>query len=262
LYQKGQTLDFEKMKFILGKKIGMTQVFNEKGQVVPVTLIEAGPCSVVQVRTKEKDGYSAVQIGFGEIKDKKIKKPQKGHFKKANLEKGFRYLMEFPDNDLKIGDKIDVSIFQEGEIVKVTGISKGKGFQGVVKRHGFSGFPASHGTKHGLRAPGSIGSSFPERVWKGKKMAGRMGGERVAVQGLKIVQIDKENNLLAVKGAVPGKKGVLLEIIATKEIETVREEKQDKLVADLKQKDAKAGEKKSSGKKQESDKSTTVVDGD
>jgi len=240
----------------------MTQVFNEKGQVVPVTLIEAGPCSVVQVRTKEKDGYSAVQIGFGEIKDKKIKKPQKGHFKKANLEKGFRYLMEFPDNDLKIGDKIDVSIFQEGEIVKVTGISKGKGFQGVVKRHGFSGFPASHGTKHGLRAPGSIGSSFPERVWKGKKMAGRMGGERVAVQGLKIVQIDKENNLLAVKGAVPGKKGVLLEIIATKEIETVREEKQDKLVADLKQKDAKAGEKKSSGKKQESDKSTTVVDGD
>jgi len=250
------------MKFILGKKIGMTQVFNEKGQVVPVTLIEAGPCSVVQVRTKEKDGYSAVQIGFGEIKDKKIKKPQKGHFKKANLEKGFRYLMEFPDNDLKIGDKIDVSIFQEGEIVKVTGISKGKGFQGVVKRHGFSGFPASHGTKHGLRAPGSIGSSFPERVWKGKKMAGRMGGERVAVQGLKIVQIDKENNLLAVKGAVPGKKGVLLEIIATKEIETVREEKQDKLVADLKQKDAKAGEKKSSGKKQESDKSTTVVDGD
>ena len=222
----------------------MSQLFDEKGQVVPVTLVEAGPCPVVQVKSKEKDGYQAVQLGFEEIKDKKVKKPQKGHFKKANLEKGFRYLREFPNGDLKIGHKIDVSIFQEGEIVKVTGISKGKGFQGVVKRHGFSGFPASHGTKHGLRAPGSIGSSFPERVWKGKKMAGRMGNERVATSGLKVVQIDKENNLLAVKGAIPGKKGTLLEIVVTKEIEAVKEEKQEKLVADLKQKEAKAEEKK------------------
>ena len=214
------------MKFILGKKLGMSQLFNEKGQVIPITLVEAGPCPVVQVKSKEKDGYQAVQLGFEGIKDKKVKKPQKGHFKKANLEKGFRYLREFPNGDLKIGDKIDVSVFNEGEIVKITGISKGKGFQGVVKRHGFSGFPASHGTKHGLRAPGSIGSSFPERVWKGKKMAGRMGSDRITTSGLKIVQIDKNNNLLAVKGAIPGKKGVLLEIVATKEIEAVKKEKE------------------------------------
>jgi len=224
------------MKFILGKKLGMSQLFNEKGHIVPVTLIDAGPCSVVQVKSKEKDGYSAVQIGFVKIKDKKIKKPQK--------DKGFRYLREFPNSHLKIGEQINVSIFNEGEIVKVAGTSKGKGFQGVVKRHGFSGFPASHGTKHGLRAPGSIGSSWPERVWKGKKMAGRMGNERITVSGLKIVQIDKENNLLAVKGAVPGKKGILLEIVATKEIEAVKEEREEKLVADLKQKEAKAEEKK------------------
>ena len=235
------------MKFILGKKLGMSQLFDEKSQVVPVTLIEAGPCSVVQLKNKEKDGYSAVQIGFEEIKDKKVKKPQKGHFKKAGFKKGFRYLREFPNGHLKIGEQIDVSIFNQGEIVKVAGTSKGKGFQGVVKRHGFSGFPASHGTKHGLRAPGSIGSSFPERVWKGKKMAGRMGNERITTSGLKIVQIDKENNLLAVKGAIPGKKGTLLEIVATKEIEAVKEERQEKLVADLKQREAKAGEKSAKG---------------
>ena len=202
------------MKFILGKKIGMTQIFNKGGQVIPVTLIEAGPCQVVQIKTKEKDGYQAVQIGFA------------GH------------LREFKAKDLKIGQQIDASIFQEGEIVKIAGISKGKGFQGVVKRHGFSGFPASHGTKHGLRAPGSIGSSFPERVWKGKKMAGRMGAERVMVQGLKIVQVDKENNLLAIKGAIPGRKGTLLEIVTTKEIEAVKEEREEKLIADLEKKDA------------------------
>jgi len=241
------------MKFILGKKLGMSQLFDKKGYVVPVTLVEAGPCSVVQVKSKENDGYSAVQIGFGEIKDKKVKKPQKGHFKKAGLEKGFRYLREFPNGHLKIGEQIDVSIFQEGEIVKVAGISKGKGFQGVVKRHGFSGFPASHGTKHGSRAPGSIGSAFPERVWKGKKMAGRMGNERVTVSGLEIVQIDKKNNLLAIEGAIPGKKGILLEIVTTKEIEAVKEEKQEKLVADLEQKEAKAKEKKG-GRKQEPEK--------
>ncbi len=208
------------MKFILGKKIGMTQIFNKGGQVIPVTLIEAGPCQVVQIKTKEKDGYQAVQIGFA------------GH------------LREFKAKDLKIGQQIDASIFQEGEIVKIAGISKGKGFQGVVKRHGFSGFPASHGTKHGLRAPGSIGSSFPERVWKGKKMAGRMGAERVMVQGLKIVQVDKENNLLAIKGAIPGRKGTLLEIVTTKEIEAVKEEREEKLIADLEKKDAQVEKKK------------------
>ena len=213
------------MKFILGKKIGMTQIFNKDGQVIPVTLIEAGPCQVVQVKTKEKDGYQAVQIGFE------------------------GYLREFKAGDLKIGHQIDASIFQEGEIVKIAGISKGKGFQGVVKRHGFSGFPASHGTKHGLRAPGSIGSSFPERVWKGKKMAGRMGAERIMVQGLKIVQVDKENNLLAIKGAIPGRKGTLLEIVATKEIEAVKEEREEKLMADLEKKDAAVEKEKADGKK-------------
>jgi large subunit ribosomal protein L3 len=236
------------MKFILGKKLGMSQIFDEQKKIVPVTLIEAGPCFVVQLKTKEKDGYQAVQIGFEEIKDKNIKKPQKGHFKKAGLVKGFRYLIEFANSSLKIGGKIDVSMFQEGEIVKVSGVSKGKGFQGVVKRHGFSGFPATHGTKHGLRAPGSIGSSWPERVFKGRKMAGRMGGQRVTASGLKIVRIDKENNLLAVRGAVPGRKGTLLEIITTKEIGVVEKEKEEKLMAELEKEEKEAQEKKGKGK--------------
>ena len=222
----------------------MTQVFNEKGQVVPVTLIEAGPCRVVQIKTKEKDGYQAVQIGFEEIKDKKIKKPQKGHFKKAGLEKGFRYLREFKEKDLKVGDEIKVAIFNPGEIVKIAGISKGKGFQGVVKRHGFAGMPATHGTKHTERGPGSIGSAFPQRVWKGKKMAGRMGSDRIMVQGLKIAQVDEENNLLAIRGAVPGRKGTLLEIVVTKEIKAVEGEKEEKLIADLEQKEKEAARKK------------------
>jgi large subunit ribosomal protein L3 len=232
------------MKFILGKKIGMSQVFNEQGKVIPVTLVEAGPCQIVQVRTKEKDGYSAIQIGFETKKDKHTNKAQQGHFKKAGLKNNYRYLKEFKNSDLRVGQEINVSIFNPGEIVKVTGISKGKGFQGVVKRHGFAGFPATHGTKHGLRAPGSIGSAFPQRVFKGKKMAGRMGSDRVTTEGLRIIQVDKGNNLLAINGAVPGKKGALLEIVATKEIEAVKEEKQEKLIADLKKKEAKAEEKK------------------
>ena len=231
------------MKFILGKKIGMTQIFDNNNNVLPATLIKAGPCFVVQVKNKEKDRYEAVQIGFEEIKDKKVKKPQKGHFKKHGLEKNYYYLREFSNNKLKSGDKIDLSLFNNGEIVSVSGISKGKGFQGVVKRHGFKGSPASHGTKHTLRAPGSIGSAFPERVFKGKKMAGRMGGDRIVVKGLEIVGIDKENNLLALKGAVPGKKGTLLEIIVTKEIEAVKEEKQEKLIADLEKKETEASAK-------------------
>ncbi len=213
------------MKFILGLKIGMSQIFDENGNMIPVTLIEAGPCEVTQIKTKEKprtspacggtvrgrDGYEAIQIGFQKLKEKKIKKPQKS--------KPFRYLREFiGDIDIskyKIGEKIDVSVFQEGEPVKISGISKGKGFQGVVKRWHFKGRASvTHGTKHELRTPGSTGSSYPERVVKGKKMAGRMGFERVTVKNLKIVKIDKENNLIAVKGAVPGRKGTLLEIRA------------------------------------------------
>ena len=209
------------MKFLLGQKLGMSQVFDEKGKRIPVTLVEAGPCVVTQVKTEEKDGYQAIQLGFKKIeKEKKIKKPMR--------KKPFRWLREFKgeesklssspvasareDGEYKVGDQIDVSVFQEGKKVKVSGISKGKGFQGAVKRWGFSGRGASHGVKHEARTLGSVGSSFPERVIKGKKMPGRMGSERTTVKNLEIVKIDKENNLLAVKGAVPGKKGTLLEI--------------------------------------------------
>ncbi len=191
------------MKFILGLKLGMSQIFDEKGNVIPVTVIEAGPCQVTQAKTKEKDGYIAVQVGFIP-KGKRIKKTEKG--------KEFRYLREFKNGEFKIGDKIDVSIFQKGEKVKVSGISKGKGFAGVVKRWGFHGRSTSHGTKHEVRTPGSVGASFPERVIKGKKMPGRMGFERVTVKNLEVVKVDPENNLLAVRGAVTGAKGTLLEI--------------------------------------------------
>ena len=198
------------MKFILGKKIGMSQVFSEDRKVTPVTLIEAGPCVVTQVKTEEKDGYQAVQVGFGERK--KINRPLMGHLKDLGK---FRYLREIRNvkEDMKIGDKIDAGVFKEGDKIKVVGISKGKGFQGVMKRHGFHGSPATHGHKHDHRASGSIGSAFPEHVLKGKKMAGRMGGDRVTVKGLKVVKVDKENNLLAVKGAVPGKRGALVEVV-------------------------------------------------
>ena len=210
------------MKFVLGTKLGMSQVFDENGRIIPVTLIEAGPCLVAQVKTKEKDGYEAIQVGFGKKKVKNINKPLKGHLKKIPNSKfqipnsSLRWLREFRAEkpEFKLGDEITVDVFQDGDIVKVSGLSKGRGFQGVVKRHGFKGGPASHGAKHTLRAPGSIGSSFPERVWKGKKMAGRMGGGRITVRGLKVVKIDKENNLLAIKGAVPGRIGTLLEVRA------------------------------------------------
>ncbi len=195
------------MKFILGLKLGMSQIFDEKGNVIPVTLVKAGPCQVTQIKTKEgPDGYDAIQIGFKELKPKKVKKTQKG--------KPFQYLREFRGDPkkYKVGDKIDVSIFKEGELVKVSGISKGKGFAGVVKRWGFAGRPTSHGTKHEVRAPGAIGSATPPRVLKGKKMAGRKGGKRVTVKNLQIIKIDPENNLLAIKGAVPGRRGTLLEI--------------------------------------------------
>lgn len=195
-------------KFILGQKIGMSQIFGKEGEVIPVSVIEAGPCVVIQIKSSENDGYQAVQIGFGTRK--KISKPLVGHLK--NLGK-FRHLREFKGvADLKVGDKIGVGIFQEGDRVKVSGVSKGKGFQGVVKRHGFSGGMASHGNKDRLRAPGSIGTSFPEHVRKGRRMAGRMGFDRVSVKDVKIVKVDQENNILAVKGAVPGRRGTLLEI--------------------------------------------------
>lgn len=196
------------MKFILGKKIEMSQVFNEKGEVIPVTWIEAGPCFVLQVKNKEKDGYEAIQLGF-EKKTKNIKKSENG--------KEYKYIKEFPifnsQPSMKVGDKLDVSIFQEGEKVKISGTSKAKGFQGVVKRWGFRGASKTHGTKHMLRKPGSIGATDAERVFKGKKMAGRMGGERITIKNLEIIKVDKEKNLLAIKGAIPGRRGTMLELI-------------------------------------------------
>ncbi len=199
------------MKFIIGKKIEMTQIFDEKGNVVPVTLIESGDCIITQIKTDEKDGYDAVQIGF----IKKIK-----NIKKTDKTKEYKHIKEFRklENDemgeRKVGDIIDVSIFEQGDKVKVSGISKGKGFQGAVKRWGFHGRNATHGVKHEQRTLGSVGSAFPQRVIKGKKMPGRMGFDRVSVKNLKIAKIDKENNLIAVKGAVPGRRGTLLEIRA------------------------------------------------
>jgi len=195
------------MKFILGLKLGMAQLFDEKGNVIPVTVIEAGPCRLTQLKTKEKDGYAAFQIGFI---------PQKKRVKKTEKGKEFRYLKEFKNGDFKSGDKINVSIFQEGEKVKISGISKGKGFAGVVKRWGFAGRSTTHGTKHEIRTPGSVGTSFPERVIKGKKMPGRMGNARITVKNLEVIKVDPENNLLLVKGAVPGRKGTLLEVRSMK----------------------------------------------
>jgi len=201
------------MKFILGKKLGMSQVFDKDGSLIPVTLVEAGPCYVVQIKNKEKDKYEAIQVGFEKMKENKVKKSQKG--------KPYKHLREFRGeidiSKYKIGDEINVSIFKEGEKIEVSGISKGKGFQGIIKRHGAKRKPASHGTKHEERAVGSVGPSFPQRVIKGRKMPGRMGNERVTVKNLEIVRVDTENNVLAIKGAIPGRRGALIEI-RTKEI--------------------------------------------
>jgi len=185
----------------------MTQIFDEDGNMIPATLLLAGPCTVTQIKTKERDGYEAVQVGFEEKDLKKMKKPQR--------EKPFKFLSEFRTkiDDYKKGQEITVSDFEKGEKVKVAGVSKGKGFQGVVKRHGFAGQSRTHGTKHDERKGGSIGSAYPQRVFKGKKMPGRMGAERVTVKNLKIVDIDPEENILALKGSLPGDKGNLIEII-------------------------------------------------
>ena len=191
----------------------MSQIWKDD-KVIPATLVQAGPVSVTQIRTKEKDGYEAIQVGFDATK-KRINKPLRGHLKNLG---NFRHLREFqlPTSNfqlpIKVGDILDVSQFQEGDKVKVSGLSKGKGFQGVVKRHGFHGGPKTHGQKNRLRAPGSIGATAPQRVMPGKKMPGRMGGGRTTVKNLKIVGIDKGNNILFVKGAAPGTKGTLLEI--------------------------------------------------
>jgi large subunit ribosomal protein L3 len=198
------------MKFLLGTKGRMTQVFDEGGVVTPATVVNAGTLTVTQVKGNEKDGYGAVQVGFGEKKEKNIAKAQKGHLKDLGM---FRYMREFASTEeLKRGDTIDVSTFEEGDMVTVSAISKGKGFQGVVKRHNFAGGPRTHGQKHSERAPGSIGAQGPQRVFKGKRMAGRMGGDRVTVKNLKVLQVDKETGTIVISGAIPGRPGTLVEV--------------------------------------------------
>ena len=201
------------MKAIIGRKVGMTQIFTEDGSVIPVTVIEAGPCAVVQVKTTETDGYNAVQLGFGEVKESKLNKPEKGHFAKANV-KIAKYLREFrtADVDVKVGDEVNASVFADGETVDIQGTTKGKGFQGVIKRHGQHRGPMGHGSMY-HRRPGSMGAtSTPGRVFKGKKLPGHMGVETVTIQNLKIVKVDLDKNAILVKGSVPGNKGSILKI--------------------------------------------------
>ena len=196
---------------ILGKKLGMTQIFTNDGKAYPVTVLEAGPCCVVQVKTVQNDGYEAVKVGFLEAKEKKVNKPVLGVFKKAGM-KPYRILREFPLEGLKIGDFLTVERFAKGDRVSVSGVSKGKGFQGVMKRHHFSGGPGSHGSMFN-RAPGSIGaSSYPSRVWKNQKMPGHMGSKMVTVKNLEIVDVRPEQNLVLILGAIPGAKGTIVEI--------------------------------------------------
>jgi len=194
---------------IIGKKLGMTQIFTDNGRAEAVTAVEAGPCTVIQVKTTDKEGYNAVQYGFG--KAKRLKSPQKGHMKEMGE---FRYLREFrvdDTTDVGVGDTVDISQFKEGDLVDVTGVSKSKGFAGVVKRHGFAGGPKTHGQSDRHRSPGSIGATTsPGRVLKGTRMAGHMGGDKTTVRNLEVLKADPDRNLLLVKGAVPGNKNGLL----------------------------------------------------
>jgi large subunit ribosomal protein L3 len=205
------------MKGMIGKKVGMTQVFDEQGNAVPVTVIEAGPCYVTQVRTADNDGYTAVQLGFDETKPARLTKGQLGHLQKNNLP-ALRYLREFrvkgdTADGLEEGSQIKVDVFEQGELVDVIGISKGRGFAGTIKRHNFQRQPKTHGQSDRERAPGSIGMcATPARVLKGTRMAGRMGNDRTTIQNLEVVRIDAEKNLLAVKGSIPGAKGGIVMI--------------------------------------------------
>ena len=201
-------------KAIIGRKLGMTQIFDENGVVIPVTVVEAGPCVVAQVKTVEKEGYDAIQLGFGEIKDKHINKPEKGHFTKANVT-AKKHLREFRLDSIegiKVGDELKADVFAAGEKVDVQGTSKGKGFQGVIKRHGQHRGPMGHGSMY-HRRPGSMGAtSTPGRVFKGKKLPGHMGRVTVTIQNLDVVRVDMDKNVILVKGSVPGAKGSILKI--------------------------------------------------
>ena len=201
-------------KGIIGRKIGMTQIFDEKGNVIPVTVIEAGPCVVAQVKTEETDGYNAIQLGFGDVKDKHINKPEAGHFAKAKLANK-KHLREFRLENVenyKVGDEVKADVFEAGEKVDIQGITKGKGFQGVIKRHGQSRGPMGHGSMY-HRRPGSMGAtSTPGRVFKGKKLPGHMGRITVTIQNLDVVRVDMDKNVILVKGSVPGAKGAILKV--------------------------------------------------
>ena len=204
-------------KGIIGRKLGMTQIFDEKGNVIPVTVIEAGPCVVAQVKTVETDGYNALQLGFGEVKSKHINKPEAGHFAKSKKKKK-KHLREFRLDSIegvKVGDEIKADVFAAGENVDIQGISKGKGFQGVIKRHGQHRGPMGHGSMY-HRRPGSMGStSTPGRVFKGKKLPGHMGRNTVTIQNLDVVRVDMDKNVILVKGSVPGPKGAILKVKST-----------------------------------------------
>ncbi len=231
-------------KFILGRKLNMTQKFQEDGLVIPVTAVQAGPCTITQIKG-QKEGYSAVQISF--LEKNKVNKPLAGHLK--NLA-NFRFLREFKVNNtdnLKKGKIFDVTTFTIGDILKVTGISKGKGFQGVVKRHGFKGGPASHGHKDQLRMPGSIGATAPARVFKGTRMGGRMGTDTVTVANLELIDIDQKNNILYIKGALPGARNSLLKIKAAGELSFLEKEKK----VEVKEKKEDSSEKVKEEKKEE-----------
>ncbi len=201
------------MPALLGKKLGMTQVFQEDGRVERVTVVEAGPCVVTAIRTEERDGYEAVQLAFGEIREKSITKGELGHLKKADAGP-LKHVREFRDEagELQVGEVVKVDVFEPGQIVKVSGVSKGKGFQGTIKRHNFSRGPVSHGS-HNVRAPGSIGASAtPSRVFKGIRGPGQMGNERVTQRGLTVVDVKPDQNLILLRGSVPGAKGTTVEI--------------------------------------------------
>ena len=201
------------MKFILGKKREMVQFYAPDGTVHPATIVDAGPITVTQIKTNEKDGYTALQVGYGNKKESRTNKPQLGHFKNLGP---FQDVVEFeaPIEGVNVGDTMNAGLFSEGDTVVVTGISKGKGFQGVVKRHGFHGGPRSHGQKHSEREPGSIGGGLRNRVPKGMRMAGRMGQDRIHTKNLTVLAVNAETNTMLIKGALPGRRGTLLEITA------------------------------------------------
>ncbi|MBD3248171.1 50S ribosomal protein L3 [Candidatus Falkowbacteria bacterium] len=250
------------MKFIIGKKIEMTQIWKD-GKVLAVTKVQAEPCTITQVKNEEKDGYRAVQVAFGKGKEKRTKKPQSGHLKKAGL-KGVKVLKEFKIDDkaeLNIGDLISADNFVAGDKIDITGISKGKGFAGVVKRHGFHGSKKTHGNKDQLRMPGSIGCTGPAHVFKGVRMAGRMGGEQVTTKNLEIADVDLENNILFIKGAVPGGRNGLVIVVADGELkvskkEETKEEKKPEIDQKQEEKTEEGSENKEEKKESASEKTT------